>query len=33
VWHQIKLEARSKERLRGSEVVDLGQGSVGLWLK
>jgi hypothetical protein len=33
VWHEIKLEVRSKESLRGSEVVDFGQGSVGLWPK
>jgi hypothetical protein len=33
VWHEIKLEVRSKESLRGSEIVDFGQGSVGLWLK
>lgn len=32
-WHEIKLEVRSKESLRGSEIVDFGQGSVGLWLK
>jgi hypothetical protein len=33
MWHEIKLEVRSKESLRGSEIVDFGQGSVGLWLK
>jgi hypothetical protein len=33
VWHEIKLEVRSKESLRGSEIVDFGQGSVGLWRK
>jgi hypothetical protein len=32
-WHEIKLEVRSRENLRGSEVVDFGQGSVGFWRK
>ena len=33
VWHEIKLEVRSKENLRGKESIDFGQGSVGLWRK
>ena len=32
-WHEIKLEVRSKENLRGKESIDFGQGSVGLWRK
>ena len=31
VWHEIKIEARSKETHRGREVVDFGQGSVGFY--
>ncbi|MCX6561285.1 MAG: hypothetical protein NTZ26_12325 [Candidatus Aminicenantes bacterium] len=31
VWHEIKLEVRSKETLRGREIVDFGQGSVGFY--
>jgi len=33
VWHEIKLEVRSKESLRGREMVDFGQGSVGFCKK
>ena len=33
VWHEIKLEVRSKEHLRGEERIDFGQGSVGFWRK
>jgi len=29
----VKLEVRSKENLRGNEIVDFGQGSVGFWRK
>jgi hypothetical protein len=29
VWHEIKLEVRSTERVRGGAMVDFGQGSVG----
>ncbi len=29
LWHEIKVEVRSKEKLRGKEIVDFGQGSVG----
>ena len=29
VWHEIRVEVRSGEKLRGKEVVDFGQGSVG----
>ena len=29
VWHEIKVEVRSKERFRGRDVIDVGQGSVG----
>jgi hypothetical protein len=32
-WHEIKVEVRSRESLRGSEIVDFGQGSVGFWRK
>jgi hypothetical protein len=31
VWHEIKLEVRSKETLRGKEIIDFGQGSVGFY--
>jgi len=31
VWHEIKLEVRSKETLHGKEVIDFGQGSVGFY--
>jgi len=31
VWHEIKLEVRSKETLRGKEIEDYGQGSVGFY--
>ena len=31
VWHEIKLQVRSKETLRGNEIVDFGQGSVGFY--
>jgi hypothetical protein len=31
VWHEIKVEVRSKEIFRGREVVDFGQGSVGFY--
>jgi hypothetical protein len=31
VWHEIKLEVHSKETLRGDEIVDFGQGSVGFY--
>jgi hypothetical protein len=31
VWHEIKLEVRSKENLRGKEIVDFGQGSAGFY--
>lgn len=33
VWHEIKLEVRSKETLRGKEIIDFGQGSVGFCLQ
>jgi len=33
IWHEIKVEVRSKENLRGNEIVDFGQGSVGFWRK
>ncbi len=33
VWHEIKIEVRSKEKLRGKEILDFGQGSVGFWRK
>jgi hypothetical protein len=33
VWHEIKVEVRSKENLRGKETIDIGQGSVGFWRK
>jgi hypothetical protein len=29
VWHEIKVEVRSKEQVRGRDVIDFGQGSVG----
>ena len=29
VWHEIKVEVRSKERAHGRDVIDFGQGSVG----
>jgi hypothetical protein len=29
VWHEIKVEVRSTERVRGGEMIDFGQGSVG----
>ncbi len=32
-WHEIKVEVRSRESLRGNEIVDFGQGSVGFWRK
>ena len=31
VWHEIKLEVHSKETLRGNQIVDFGQGSVGFY--
>ena len=31
VWHEIKLEVRSKETLHGKEIIDFGQGSVGFY--
>lgn len=31
VWHEIKVEVRSKEKLDGEEIVDFGQGSVGFY--
>jgi hypothetical protein len=31
VWHEIRVEVRSKEELHGKEVVDFGEGSVGLY--
>jgi hypothetical protein len=33
IWHEIKVEVRSRESLRGNEMVDFGQGSVGFWRK
>jgi len=32
-WHEVKVEVRSRENLRGNEIVDFGQGSVGFWRK
>jgi len=29
VWHEIRVEVRSKERAHGRDVIDFGQGSVG----
>lgn len=29
VWHELKVEVRSREKLRGRDIVDFGQGSVG----
>ena len=29
IWHEIKVEVRSKEQARGRAVTDFGQGSVG----
>jgi hypothetical protein len=31
VWHEIKIEVRSKESLGGREIIDFGQGSVGFY--
>jgi hypothetical protein len=31
VWHEIKVEVKSTEKLRGKEIVDFGQGSVGFY--
>jgi len=33
VWQEIRIEVRSKEKLRGKEIVDFGQGSVGFYRK
>jgi hypothetical protein len=33
VWQELKLEVRSKENLRGRDIVDFGQGSVGFCVK
>jgi hypothetical protein len=29
IWHELKVEVRSREMLRGREIIDFGQGSVG----
>lgn len=29
VWHEVRVEVRSRERLRGRDIVDFGQGSAG----
>jgi len=29
VWHEIRVEVRSKEQAQGRDVIDFGQGSVG----
>lgn len=31
VWHEIRLEVRSKEILHGEAIIDFGQGSVGFY--
>jgi hypothetical protein len=31
VWHEIKVQAESREELYGREVVDFGEGSVGFF--
>ena len=31
VWHEIKLEVQSREKLHGEEILDFGQGSVGFY--
>lgn len=31
VWHEVRIEVRSKEALRGKDIVDFGQGSVGFY--
>jgi hypothetical protein len=31
VWHEIKVEVQSKEKLLGKEIIDFGQGSVGFY--
>lgn len=32
VWHEIKLEVQSREKLRGKAIIDFGEGSVGFRL-
>ena len=31
VWHEIKVEVQSREKLHGEEIGDFGQGSVGFY--
>ena len=31
VWHEIKVEVQSREKLHGEEILDFGQGSVGFY--
>lgn len=31
VWHEIKVQVESRERLHGREVLDFGEGSVGFY--
>ena len=31
VWHEIKVEVQSKEKLHSKEILDFGQGSVGFY--
>ena len=31
VWHEVRVEVRSRETLRGEEIVDFGQGSIGFF--
>lgn len=31
MWHEIRVEVRSKEKLHDREIIDFGQGSVGFY--